>query len=262
MLTRLFHTTHQTTRPVPGVAAGTRIYAVGDIHGRFDLLMAMLERINADAQRHEDGRKLSLVFLGDFIDRGDDSAQVLDLLMRLSEGAEDRIICLKGNHEDALLRFIDDPEEGQAWLEFGGLQTCTSYGLKAPARSLGPDALKVLASQLHQAMGPHIAFLRSLPLFHISGNVAFAHAGMNPADGRDTTSLLWGHPEFLKPNPIPGLRVVHGHYDHIDPVIHPGRVCVDTGAYYSGTLTAVRLDGETGVLNTDMPLAGTSHVQS
>ena len=230
-------------RPL-GVAEGDRIYAVGDIHGRFDLMIALLDRIRADAEVQGDKRRTRIVFLGDYIDRGDDSRSVLDTIIELSKANSPDLVFLRGNHEDALMTFLDDPIAGRSWLGFGAMQTFASYGLPPlPSRNVGSRQLSDLRDQLAAAMGSQIDILRTMPTHFVSGNVLFTHAGANPQQPlQDTRAMVWGHPDFPPDGPVQGMRVVHGHYDDAKPVSDAGRICVDTGAYYTGRLTAVRLD--------------------
>ncbi len=235
----------------PRVAADARIYAVGDIHGRSDLLARLLDAIVADMARFDDGRCAWLVFLGDYIDRGDESATVLELLSDLAAEPAIDAVFLEGNHEAALLRFLDDPRRGKDWIAFGGQQTLASYGIKPPSDEDDAEALARIRDDLFFALGHHLAFLRGLAPFARSGDVAFVHAAVDPrraAPVAESRALRWGHPDFLVPDPVPGLRIVHGHYDDGAPVVHPGRICVDTGAYYTGRLTAARLDDDVAFL--------------
>lgn len=228
----------------PRVAETDRIYAVGDIHGRFDLMVALLDQIQADAEIHNDRRRARIVFLGDYIDRGDDSRAVLNTILELSGPKSPDLIFLRGNHEAALMAFLDDPVAGRAWLGYGAKQTIASYGLPpVSSRVTDTQQLHDLRDQLVAAMGPQIDVLRAMPTHFVSGNVLFTHAGASPQRPlQDTKAMVWGHPEFPQNGPVQGLRVVHGHYDYIEPVSDAGRICVDTGAYYTGRLTAVRLD--------------------
>lgn len=235
----------------PAVSEGDRIYAIGDVHGRFDLLSAMFQRIYEDAEARRDGRKVRLVLLGDYVDRGDDSARVIQTLTQISGDEPDRLVCLMGNHESAMLGFIDDPVHQNAWLEYGAAQTLASFGIPVPADSSDPEEMVKTRDLLVDGLGDGLAFVRATKPYFQSGNVVFVHAGLNPVPDhqfRDVQAMLWGHPEFRVPEPVPGLRVVHGHYDDYEPVVHSGRVCIDTGAYYSGVLTAIRLDEDQEIL--------------
>ncbi len=238
----------------PRVAPTDRVYAIGDIHGRLDLLVALMDRITEDADRFDDDRQVKLVFLGDYIDRGEDSRQVLDALTRMAGLGSPHITFLRGNHEDALRYFLYSPTEGAEWFEFGGLQTLGSFGIRPPQPRLGKRDLFRVRSELAEAIFPFE------PLFDVmvnscrSGDVVFTHAGVDPAksiDAQSPRTLLWGHMNAQVPDPLPGLRIVHGHYDAEAPVAETGRICVDTGAYYSGRLTAVRLDDGEAFLTTE-----------
>lgn len=231
--------------PEGRVSDDIRLYAIGDIHGSHDLLVALLQRIAEDGATRTDWRAVRIVFLGDYVDRGDDSAGVLSVLSRLWRDQLPELVFLKGNHEAALLEFLDDPVAGRRWLAFGAVQTLASYGLGLPDRA-DPDTLVALRDALVTRMGDHVDFLRKgLRICARFGNVMTTHAGLAPGYSgatADEVAMVWGHPEFLVPRPVQGVRVVHGHHDHDRPVVEPGRICVDTGAYYTGRLTAVRLD--------------------
>jgi serine/threonine protein phosphatase 1 len=234
----------------PQVAHTDRIYAVGDIHGRADLLQDLLARIAQDAAARADERRSKYVFLGDYVDRGEQSKQVLEILRSLPAALDADVICLRGNHEAALLDFLEDPEAGARWLNFGGDQTLRSYGLDPAAPPLR------LRDDFRKALGPHLAFLERTERFWISGDVAFVHAAINPRraiDDQDDQDLYWGNRAFLKGRGRAGRLVVHGHYNDHSPIVTPHRICVDTGAYYSDNLTAVCLDQDVRFLGTDRP---------
>lgn len=233
-----------------------RIYAVGDVHGRVDLLNRILELIARDVASFDDGRTAKIVFLGDYIDRGDNSREVLDVLMGVrQELPESHLQFLIGNHEAAVLSFLSDPSGKAEWLRYGGLQTLLSYGVSPPSSNPEPADLVAVADSLRAAMGPHVEFLVSLKPMYRSGDVVFIHAGLDPnrdlVDQNDDATL-WGRSDFVEAGGYPGLRVVHGHYDAREVVTTPKRVCVDTGAYYSGRLTAIRLDDDEGYVVADV----------
>lgn len=253
IVSRLFSRKGRTEVPAPAlrVAEDERIYAIGDIHGRADLLRKMLAAIVADADARADGRRVRLIFLGDYIDRGDQSRRTLALLRGVAEAAEDGgALFLRGNHEAALLDFLDDPVAGAAWLDFGGRQTLADYG--APPPALRPDAAALSAAHaaLTAAIGPDLDFLRATRVSARSGDVVFVHAGFEPSrpiDDQPPAVALWG--ARASAPPAPDLLVVHGHFADAEPVDAPLRICVDTGAYYSGRLTAVRLDAGRGFIS-------------
>ncbi|MEO1502378.1 MAG: metallophosphoesterase [Pseudomonadota bacterium] len=242
---------------VPLPHSGDRIYAVGDIHGRSDLFEELLTRLRRDADGQTDERRSILVLLGDYVDRGDHSREVLDQILKeaQSDGPWTQIVALRGNHEAALLDFLEDPEKGAAWLSFGGKQTLASYGV--PVAKARPDTkeLSDMAQALSRAMGDHVSFLNRTARAYRSGDVVFAHAGVAsdvPLSDQSEAAVLWGRSDFLEVGPPPGLRVVHGHWDDYEPVVTEQRLCLDTGAYYSGRLTAARLDSDTELIHVDV----------
>lgn len=225
---------------VPGL-----VYAIGDVHGRSDLLLALIDQVLQDAA--EAGGRAQVVFLGDYVDRGDQVRDVIDLLIEIAGWDEIEPVFLMGNHEQMLLAFLRDPSRGERWLRFGGLQTLMSYGVQGLRDVRAPGALDRLAQGLAAAMGPHLGFVERLAPCHRAGNVLFAHAGAHPGlapEEQDIQSLLWGSADFAKLPRQDGIWVVHGHTVVEEPTVEQGRIAIDTGAYYSGRLTAVRLRGE------------------
>jgi len=238
---------------IPAVAPSERIYAIGDIHGRLDLLVALMAQITNDAERFEDARKVKLVFLGDYIDRGEQSREVLDALSQMAALKSSRLVFLRGNHEDALRYFLYAPTEGAEWFDYGGLQTLASFGIRPPQLRQGKRDLFRVRSELANAISGYESLFDAMVNSHRSGDVFFTHAGVDPSKSLEEQSprtLMWGHAEAQSPNPIAGVRIVHGHYDADDVVSQSGRICVDTGAYYSGCLSAVRLDDGEAFLST------------
>ena len=223
------------------LASAEPVYAIGDVHGRADLLARLLERIDEDRAARGGGQ---VVFLGDYIDRGDHARDVLDLLLERADAPAPPVF-LMGNHERMLLDFVEEPESGRRWLRFGGLQTLMSYGVRVVGQAAD---LAPARDALVEAMGPHLAFLSDrLALSHRSGNVLFVHAAADPdtaPDDQPEEALLWGAPDFEGRPRSDGLWVVHGHTVVSTPRAQAGRVAVDTGAYFSGRLTAARIDGD------------------
>ncbi len=233
--------------PLASAPEGEVIYAIGDIHGRADLLRDLIKRIEADAatQPH---LKVRVVALGDYVDRGADSKGVIEILARLAGQGGDQMTALKGNHEEALLNFLDDPADGSAWAEHGGRETLASYGV-TPPRSRGDIDAWVAARDAFAAAIPehHLSFLKNLQLFATVGDYVFVHAGLRPGtplEHQVERDLLWIRQEFLDAEPWNEQVVVHGHTPMAEPVERPGRIGVDTGAYATGILTALRLEGE------------------
>jgi serine/threonine protein phosphatase 1 len=238
--TRLFG-----SRPArPRVPEGFRVYAVGDIHGRLDLLDPLLARIDADLAGHAAEMSLQ-IFLGDYIDRGDASAQVIDRLIQRSETIP--TICLKGNHEACLLEFLEDPEILNAWARNGGLTTLLSYGVE-PVLSADQGTRASLSAALAETMpASHMAFLSSLPLMFACGDFLFVHAGVRPGVSlarQREEDLLWIRDAFLCHEAPFEKVIVHGHTPVIEPQVRANRINIDTGAYATGRLTCLRLEGE------------------
>ena len=255
MFERLFRrASAEDNKNIPQVAAGDRIYAVGDIHGRLDLLKALIDKIAEDAAGFDDDRQAQLIFLGDYIDRGDQSSGVLDVLLAIQSVKNVQCRFLAGNHEVAMLAFLEDPIKGADWIEWGGRQTLTSYGLPNPSREPPKEELQAIRDALYAKAEDHLPFLQALELYAVSGQVVFAHASLDPAVALDVQSeraLLWGQVGAGASSGLPGYRLVHGHFDDREPVVRPDRICVDTGAYYSGRLTAARLDEDVQFLTVD-----------
>lgn len=230
---------------LPATPPDTRIYAVGDIHGRLDLLRVLHDLIAADASRHPNRRKI-IVYLGDYIDRGSDSRGVIDLLLS-APLAGFECFHLRGNHEEIALQFLGDATLGPTWLRNGATETMASYGVAPPA-SLGDQAELTRAQRELDAKVPaaHWAFFNRLALCHAEGDYFFVHAGVRPGvplAAQDREDLMWIRDEFLLSGADFGKVVVHGHTIDAAPRIRPNRIGIDTGAYRSGRLTAVVLDG-------------------
>lgn len=232
---------------VPGFDAPIRpdspFCAVGDIHGRMDLLSDVLGRLALD------GPDLPVVFVGDYIDRGPDSAAVLRHLCALQSTDPERISCLLGNHEDMLLAFLDGSlHDHRIWLRNGGVATLQSFGISLSAKSPAPDEVAQIRSGLQDAMGSELlTWLRGLPLVWNTGNVWVTHAGADPfvdMPRQDRTALLWGHPDFRRHARTDGQWVVHGHTIVPEVECRDGRVAIDTGAFHTGRLSAVQLSNE------------------
>lgn len=226
------------------VPEGTRVYAIGDIHGRLDLLEALEEMIAADAAAGPPVRRV-MVYLGDYVDRGMEARQVIDrLIAQPLDGFE--TVHLKGNHEDFLLRFLEDVQIGAGWLRNGGNTTLYSYGVRPPERPTDPAALERARQELLRKLPPrHLAFYRSLKLSHVEGDYFFVHAGVmpgRPLDRQDPTDLMWIRDDFLESPADHGKLVIHGHTIAEEPDVRPNRIGIDTGAYATGRLTALVLE--------------------
>lgn len=229
---------------------GQRIYAIGDIHGRLDLLDRLLDHIAIDAARAPTKAAITLVFLGDYVDRGPYSRQVVERLMQgpPTSGALAGAgwVCLMGNHEEVMLRFVSDLSVGAQWVRFGGAETVRSYGGPVPERP--NQDLAGLQLALDRSLPPnHRRFLNRLPLSFRAGDYLFVHAGIRPGiplELQAPADLLWIREDFLRHPATPlEVTVVHGHTPAATPQILPHRIGIDTGAYYTGNLTALVLEG-------------------
>jgi len=202
-------------------------YAIGDIHGCLDKLRGLLLR----CEMHADGRPMSFVFVGDYIDRGPRSCGVIDCLIDLKMQHGESVVALMGNHEAMALAAIDGSSPERLWLAQGGLATLESYGI-AEARELPRG---------------HVDWLRALPLSYDDGRRFFVHAGVNPAaplDAQDDFDLLWIREPFLSHGGDYGRLIVHGHTPLVDgvPDLRSNRLNLDTGAVFGGPLTAAVFD--------------------
>lgn len=216
------------------------IYAVGDVHGCLAELQE-LERLIVEDASSINGEKW-IVYLGDYVDRGPNSAGVLDRLMARAPSGFRRI-CIVGNHEVMALNFLRNPRAGADWLSFGGQEFLYSYGLSESALQSGSARARQAAIDSH-IPAEHIAFLDELPLSVSVPGCVFVHAGLRqgtPIEEQDEADLLWIREEFFAAPPQPDVLVVHGHTPAAEPVVVDGRICVDTGAFATGVLTAVRL---------------------
>ena len=236
-------------RSPPSLApAGAALYVVGDIHGRADLLKALLRTIALDAIRLESGSARELIFLGDYVDRGPDSKGVFDLI--LSTGAERTFwstTLLKGNHEQAMLQFLDDPEIWPTWSQFGARETLTSYGVAPPGQFSAPEDWARASRELNRALpADHRALLQSLQLTAERGDYLCVHAGVRPGaplEAQTEQDLLWIREDFLRSEKRLSKVIVHGHTPTEEAYLGPHRIGLDTGAYATGLLTAVKLKG-------------------
>jgi serine/threonine protein phosphatase 1 len=248
MLNRVFGRLRAAPTPVervaPEVPPGTRVYAVGDIHGRVDLLRQMHELIHLDAYRRQAARNV-IVYLGDYIDRGTDSPAVLDLLLDAPLPGFTSVH-LKGNHEDSMLRFLVDHAVGSAWLAYGGAATLLSYGVRPPDATRREDLVRVQRDLAQRLPERHRRFMAGLTLTHGEGDYFFVHAGVRPSiplEQQIEEDLLWIRDEFLESEAEYGKIVVHGHTITARPDVQRNRIGIDTGAFASGTLTALVLEG-------------------
>ena len=182
----------------PRLPDGVRIYAVGDLHGRSDLLDRVLWHIDRDLERHPTGRAIE-VFLGDYIDRGPDSRGVLDRLIERNRSRE--LVFLKGNHETYVLEFLQNPQVLDEWAQFGGFETLMSYGLKPSTDSISATQEGLAIAFADVLPQSHRRFLKALQLSFSCGDFFFAHAGVKPGvrlDEQEEQDLIWIRDDFLQ----------------------------------------------------------------
>ena len=239
----MWRTSAQSRRVPAAVPDGVRIYAVGDIHGRSDLLDRLLRGIDADCRWRPALRPVT-VFVGDYIDRGPCSRDVLNLLLRWRQDNE--AVFLRGNHETFLPRFLADPSVLDEWREYGGLETLLSYGLKPTIRPDRQEQVRLADELAHAISGEHLEFLDSLDLFYGCGDFLFVHAGIRPGvpiHEQTEDDLLWIREEFLGHEQPFDRFVVHGHTPVSVPDLRPNRINIDTGAFATGRLTCIVIEG-------------------
>ncbi len=224
---------------------GQRVYAIGDIHGCLRELTA-LHRLIEDDLATSPVENHRIVHVGDYVDRGPDSRQVIDYLIERM-ACDATVVCLKGNHEDKLETFLKDPEQtARGFFAFGGVETMRSYGVGVALDAPDYGSVSALCRALHELMPEaHQQFLSGLPYSHVIDDYVFVHAGIRPGvpvtdqDGQD---LMWIRWDFLNYEGLHEKIVVHGHTPHVEPEVKPNRINVDTMCYGTGRLTAVVLE--------------------
>lgn len=244
MFNKLFRRTARgATRAAARLDEGLRIYAIGDVHGRVDLLQELMRRIDADLRRAPSARALT-VFLGDYVDRGLESSGVVDLLTAGRWPTE--IVALRGNHEETMLAFLQDAAVLERWRHFGGLEALHSYGVDVREAMKGGGFEKIQTEFANRLPPAHRRFLEDTRSSVAFGDYFFCHAGVRPnvpLDRQSDQDLLWIREEFLGHSGSFGKVVVHGHTPVAAPENLRNRINVDTGAYLTGVLTALRLEG-------------------
>jgi serine/threonine protein phosphatase 1 len=224
---------------------GVRVYAIGDVHGRADLLDQVFTRIDAHIAAHPVRRPVQ-VLVGDYIDRGPNSCAVLDRL--IERASTNAMVLLKGNHETFVFEFLRNPSMLQSWSQMGGLQTLMSYGL-IPSLNADAATQKNLAIAFRAALPKsHLALLGSLRSSFSCGEFFFVHAGVKPhvplAEQREE-DLLWIRDEFLLCEEEFGKIIVHGHTPVREVDVRSNRINIDTGAYATGRLTCLVIQDDT-----------------
>ncbi|MDI6028719.1 metallophosphoesterase family protein [Corticibacterium sp. UT-5YL-CI-8] len=223
---------------------GMRLYAIGDPHGKLDLLEAMHKRI-ADEIARDRPTDWRVVHLGDYVDRGPDSRGVLEFLVALKQ-RDERFVFLTGNHDQGMLQFLATAQLDGIFVRNGGTETVRSYGVDAVFES--PEGATRTRNQLMDAIPEaHLRFLRELDYSCSFGDFFFCHAGIRPGVALDKQSrddLIWIRGTFLDNDDLFEKVIVHGHTPQADPEILHNRVNIDTGACFTGRLTAFVAEGD------------------
>lgn len=238
---------HHATDAAPvvswaAVPPGQRLYAIGDIHGRLDLFRTMIERIDAD-DAARDPAETTVILLGDLVDRGPDSAGVIDAAR--TWGRQRRVRLVQGNHEEMFLRSFDDDETLRHFLRYGGRETLASYTIPPDAcdHATMAELRRMMATGVPAA---DIAFLQAMEERVHIGDYLFVHAGIRPGvpiAEQTGSDMRWIRGEFLQDRSVREFMVVHGHTIVDEPEFTPNRIGLDTGAFQSGRLTAIGLEG-------------------
>lgn len=227
----------------PSLPIGLRVYAVGDIHGRLDLLDDLLAQIEADITSRPIEEPL-YVFLGDYVDRGSSSRETIDRL--IAHGARNESVFLKGNHEAIAIKCLRDPALFDQWMRLGGAETLISYGV-VPDTLANGKPIAMLQAAFHEALPPaHFRFFRDLQTSFGCGDFFFVHAGVKPRvelSQQKESDLLWIREEFLTSSQDFGKIVVHGHTPTREIEVAPNRINIDTGAFATDRLTCLVIEG-------------------
>ena len=231
----------------PPSTDGRLVYAVGDVHGYTNVLRALIGELRDDLMRSAPAEPPLLVFLGDYVDRGPDSRGVIDMILDLEADGPFEVVCLKGNHEDALRRFLREADFGPNWIVNWGETTLRSYGVTVPAEGREAEEAPRVQAELAAALpAAHRDFLRRCVMSLTVGDYLFVHAGVRPGvplSEQHDRDLMWIRYDFLESDEDFGKVIVHGHTPTDRPALRANRIGIDTGVYYSGVLTAVRLEG-------------------
>jgi len=238
-------------RTKPHIPENERVYCIGDIHGRADLLEQLHGQILADAQGFS-GKK-TIVYLGDYIDRGEQSKEVIEMLLDGPlTGFE--AVHLMGNHEQLLMSFIDNPHAAAAWLSFGGKEALNSYGILLAHIPTWGEVPELAAELDRRLPDSHRAFIQNGADSWRCGSYYFVHAGIDPdvpLDKQVLENQLWIREEFLESDKDHGVIVVHGHSIYPEPQLLSNRIGIDTGAFNTGVLTSLVLeDAQQRILQT------------
>ena len=225
-------------------------FAIGDIHGCLSALTNLLDAIVDDIKSTD--IKPDIIFLGDYIDRGANSKEVIQKIVDITatsfDGLANKVIPLFGNHEQAILKFLKEPEFGKKWMDYGGAPALRSYGVEPPSLSENIESWSDARDKLKQLMpSEHIKFIQELIYYHISGDYIFVHAGLYPGipiEQQEYSDMLMIREPFLSHSKPFEKFVIHGHTPNEEPVIKSNRICIDTGTYATNVLTAIKVTNE------------------
>jgi serine/threonine protein phosphatase 1 len=236
--------------------AGVLMYVIGDVHGCADALQALLAQIRADEAASTHDKRAIIAFLGDYVDRGPASREVIDIILALQAEGRFGVGTLRGNHDQFLLDFLEDGRHGVGWLDYGGLATLSSYGVTPPRFRNDQDGWRAASEELGRRMPQaHKDFLAQTVLIAMFGDYVLAHAGVRPGvalDEQAEEDLTGIRKAFYEhPDPAPGHTVIFGHTPFEAPLITGSVIGLDTGAYATGRLTALRIfEDQTRLLQT------------
>jgi serine/threonine protein phosphatase 1 len=225
----------------------SRLYIIGDIHGRSDLLDRIVDEIHRDIDEHGAARECLTITLGDYVDRGPDSRGVLDRLSR--NPFTTNYVALRGNHEVLFESFLHDCSGADIWRQQGGLETLHSYGVPVNRLMRGKGIEEASRALRIAIPKEHLTFLSSLKNYLSIGKYFLCHAGVRPGvplDQQTINDLLWIRDEFLNSDFAYEKMVIHGHSAHEWPEIKANRINIDTGAFATGRLTCLVIEGRGG----------------
>jgi serine/threonine protein phosphatase 1 len=234
----------KTRKHEPSLPHGHRVYAIGDVHGREDLLFEVFGKIDRHERAHPCAQPVE-IYLGDYVDRGPGSRATVDLLITRRRVRD--TVLLSGNHETYILEFLREPKVLGAWRHYGGIETLMSYGLRPPLHP-GDDEQAALSAQFASHLPPdHLDFYQSLSLSFTLGDFFFVHAGVRPGvrlEDQEEQDMLWIREEFLFHEDRYEKMIVHGHTPVREPEFRRNRINIDTGAYATGRLTCLMIEDD------------------
>jgi serine/threonine protein phosphatase 1 len=230
------------------VPKNERVYAVGDVHGCLAELDQLLAMIKDDLKEHP-VKSHHIIFLGDYVDRGPDSAGVINRLIALQK-TQTNVVCLKGNHEDKFIEYLNNPKKlAPAFFAYGGIETAQSYGINTKLLEEPLENAMIIGMQILDVItNAHMEFLIKLPSSNSIGDYFFCHAGIRPGvklKDQSSHDLMWIRQDFLYHPNLHKKIIVHGHTPNFEPEVMSNRINVDTKCYDSGVLSCLVLQKKT-----------------